>query len=172
LLGAVLGSLAAAGIILVTVVLPAEYDLDPLGTGEWLGLTGLARATPSVVTPQTAPYRDDRVRFELEPFESVEYKYRFEKGDAMVFSWLSSGEVIFDLHAEPEGAADGFAESFERGRDVGRHGSYIAPFAGIHGWFWENRGMTPVTVELTASGFFTCAIEFRDGYRDRRVPGS
>ena len=31
---------------------------------------------------------------------------------------------------------------------------FHAPFSGIHGWFWENRGLTTVTVKLNASGFF------------------
>ena len=34
--------MVVAAIILVTAVLPAEYGLDPLGTGEALGLTPLA----------------------------------------------------------------------------------------------------------------------------------
>jgi hypothetical protein len=45
LLTATLAALAVAGVILVTVVLPAEYNIDPLGTGRALGLTDLANAS-------------------------------------------------------------------------------------------------------------------------------
>ncbi len=31
-----------AALLLITVILPAEYDIDPLGTGAMLGLTVLA----------------------------------------------------------------------------------------------------------------------------------
>lgn len=45
LVTATLVALAVAGVILVTVVLPAEYNIDPLGTGRALGLTELANAS-------------------------------------------------------------------------------------------------------------------------------
>ena len=117
LVRATLASLLVAAAVLVTVVLPAEFGLDPLGTGQLLGLDGLAGSEPTTVTSEARPFRSDRMRFELAPFESVEYKYRLAPGAAMVFSWRASGEVVFDFHAEPDGAEPGFAESFERGRN-------------------------------------------------------
>ena len=38
-------ALVVAAVLLVTAVLPAEYGIDPLGTGRALGLTDLANAT-------------------------------------------------------------------------------------------------------------------------------
>jgi hypothetical protein len=38
-------ALIVAAVILIVVVLPAEYGIDPLGTGRKLGLTDLAKAT-------------------------------------------------------------------------------------------------------------------------------
>lgn len=168
---ATLISLVVAAVILVTVVLPAEYDIDPLGTGAMLGLTGLSRTGPSAVTAEDSIYRTDHVRFELTPFESVEYKYRVEQGGGVLYSWRASGEVIFDFHAEPDGAEPGYAESFEQGRGVSADGTYLAPFPGIHGWFWENRGVETVVVDLMTSGFYDHAIEFRDGDQTTRQPG-
>lgn len=163
-------SLIAAAVILVTVVLPAEFDVDPLGTGEVLGLTGLSRTGPAAVTSEAGPFRSDRIRFELAPFESVEYKYRVEQGGGVVFSWQATGEVLFDLHAEPDGAEPGYAESFAQGRGTSGDGTYLAPFPGIHGWFWENRSMETVQVDLVTSGFYGHAIEFRDGDQSRVEP--
>ena len=40
-------ALIVACIILVTVVLPAEYGIDPLGTGKALGLGDLATGSPA-----------------------------------------------------------------------------------------------------------------------------
>ena len=45
IVAATVAALIVAGVILVTVVLPAEYGIDPLGTGKALGLGDLARAT-------------------------------------------------------------------------------------------------------------------------------
>ena len=44
-------ALAAACVILVAFVLPAEYGIDPLGTGRALGLTDLAKATGEPAKP-------------------------------------------------------------------------------------------------------------------------
>ena len=35
------------------------------------------------------------------------------------------------------------------------HGSFTAPFSGIHGWYWENFGTTPVTIQLMSAGFYS-----------------
>jgi len=170
LLKATLISIAVATTILVTLVLPAEYDLDPLGTGAALGLTGLSRSGPDALIDQPSPFRQEQRVFELAPFESVEYKYRLDAGAGLVFSWQASGEVVFDFHAEPDGAEEGFAESFAQGRELARHGTYSAAFPGIHGWFWENRGTELVTVRLNAAAFTDLATEFRDNDFYERTP--
>ncbi len=48
------GSVAAAAVLLVCIVLPAEYGIDPLGTGKALGLTGLAGAPAPVAAERAA----------------------------------------------------------------------------------------------------------------------
>ena len=49
----------------------------------------------------------------------------------------------------------------------GATGSYTAPFTGIHGWYWQNRTDKPVTLKLSATGFFTESQEFRRGHAPR-----
>ncbi len=39
------GGLILAAVLLVCIVMPAEYNIDPLGTGKALGLTGLAQVS-------------------------------------------------------------------------------------------------------------------------------
>lgn len=163
-------SILLAAVILVAVVLPAEYNLDPLGTGEVLGVLGLSRPPPSAITNEAADFNVDAIRFELAPFESVEYKYRLEQGASLVFAWTATGEVVYDFHAEPDGAEPGFAESFEQSRSTGENGTYAAPFPGIHGWLWQNRGSQLIELDLVTAGFYSNAIEFRDGDRSDRSP--
>jgi hypothetical protein len=157
------GALAAAVVVLVVAVLPAEYGIDPLGTGRLLGLTALAEVRPGVLTPQDADFRENRMRFVLGPFESVEYKYRLAEGASMLYAWRATATVVYDMHAEPDGAPEGYAESFDADRAEAGRGTYIAPFSGIHGWFWENRSQQDVTVELSTAGFYAEATEFRGG---------
>ena len=162
-LGATLSAFAAAALALVVLVLPAEYGVDPLGTGAALGLLALAEPEVNAMEAASGSYVPDAVSFELQPFESVEYKYRLEEGESLVFSWTATGEVVAELHAEPDGAPDGFAESFDKSRAAAHHGSYRAPFPGWHGWFWENRGVDPVTVTLQTAGFFSAARTYGGG---------
>lgn len=167
---ATLAALLLAGMILVTVVLPAEYDIDPLGTGRALGLVVLASHGAGMIpvredglVPLRSSYRTDRMTFALGPGEAVEYKYRIEAGRAMLYSWTASNWVRSEMHSEVDGAPPGTAEFFEIAeRTLFRHGSYVAPFPGIHGWYWLNEGDDSVTVTLDAAGFFEFAVEFRE----------
>ncbi|MFY7871186.1 MAG: transmembrane anchor protein, partial [Limnohabitans sp.] len=54
LLKATAAALAAAAAVLVTVVLPAEYGIDPTGIGARLGLLALARPAEAATAPQVA----------------------------------------------------------------------------------------------------------------------
>jgi len=166
---ATVGALALAGAVLVAFVLPAEYGIDPLGTGEALGLRVLSGAVPASEIPvredgliaQEDAFRRDHRSFLLEPGGFVEYKYRLEAGQAMVYAWSSTNWVRSEMHSEADGAPEGTAEFFEVAEQtLFRDGSYVAPFPGIHGWYWLNETERPVTVTIDASGFFTYAVEF------------
>jgi hypothetical protein len=50
-------ALVVACVILIVVVLPAEYGIDPLGTGKALGLTALDQAS-AMPTPDKPPASD------------------------------------------------------------------------------------------------------------------
>jgi hypothetical protein len=181
-------ALLTAVAILVTVVLPAEYGIDPLGTGNALGLTALtatvepaplplpakgAQALAPVTTGAVALYPDeykvDSREFVLGPYEYVEYKYHLAKGAQMLFSWSATAEVVHDFHGDPDGAPASAAQSFDKGPMRGADGSFTAPFSGIHGWYWENPGGDTIEVTVTTSGFYTAAHEFNfDGTRRPR----
>jgi hypothetical protein len=176
-------ALLGAGVLLLTVVLPAEYGLDPFGTGEKLGLMALAQAnaqpTATIVstdaatklgTPQSAPYRTDSAEFTVDPKNGFEYKYRLEKGAGMLYSWKASGPLKYEFHGEPDGAGGDAFESYEKKEGNQAAGSLVASFSGIHGWFWENAGSVPVKITLTSAGFYSTATEFRDKQRIAHEP--
>ena len=166
-----LAALFVAGIVLITTVLPAEYNIDPLGTGEALGLVVLSGSGSGAIPVRSdgliahrSSYRIDQRTFELEPGEFVEYKYRLEAGRTMVYSWTASSWVRSEMHSEFDGAPAGTAEFFEVAEEtLFRHGSYLAPFSGIHGWYWLNATDRAVTVTLHAAGFFSTSTEYREG---------
>ena len=167
------GAFLVASAVFVALVLPAEFGRDPTGVGSALGLVGLSGgAANRGYAPVAGTLVEDAREFELAPFESVELKYDLEAGRGIVYSWAASGEVVFDLHGEPAGAAPGYAESFAQGRAVADSGTYKAPFDGIHGWFWENRSASAVVVRLRIAGFASGATLYVDGFPERLKLGA
>lgn len=41
--------------------------------------------------------------------------------------------------------------------------SDTAPYAGLHGWYWENRGDDGVLIALKTAGFYTAAVMISEG---------
>ncbi len=168
-----------AGIMLILFVLPAEYGLDPTGIGKKIGLTALA-ATPktqavAVALPVqqaseiacTAPGDtdgtgtnqaansnwQDSVKITVPANEGLEYKFHLDKGAPLEYSWSTDGtKLYFDFHGEPAGDTTGYFKSFKESTDRQSSGSLTAPFEGSHGWYWENKGRTPVTIVLNTRG--------------------
>jgi hypothetical protein len=174
-------ALLVAGLTLVAIVLPAEYGVDPLGTGARLGLLDLGitgqqvralsaaagtrnqASTPAIVA-QSRPFSQETVAFTIGAHEAMEYKYRLDKGAALLYTWSATAPVNYELHAEPDGAPRGYAESYEKApATTSAAGTLTAPFAGIHGWYWQNTGSQPVTVTVKTAGFYRMAHEFREG---------
>jgi hypothetical protein len=175
ILAATAAALMVAVALLVVAVLPAEYGIDPLGTGRMLGLTALAGVgdtpAPAPAAPGSAPtsFKEDVYKVELRPFEGVEYKYRLEAGGSLVYSWEASAPVKFEFHGDPDGAPAKYFESYGKGQGAGTRGGFTAEKPGIHGWFWENPGATRVTIILRTAGFYSKSIELRDGDRIERT---
>jgi hypothetical protein len=169
LAGATFLAAAAAAIVLVVAVLPAEYGLDPTGVGRTLGLyrpaatasaaelpAGAATGASGSLMKSDTPFRSDEMSLTLESGEGAEIKAVMNAGDRMVFSWTTEGGgVDVDMHGEVVGAPEGASRSYwkDEGQTSG-HGAFEAPAAGNHGWFWQNLNDDPVTVTVRTSGFY------------------
>ncbi len=173
-------ALIVATIMLLTVVLPAEYGIDPTRIGRVLGLTKMgeikvqlaeeaardrAADEAQVVAPQKAdtPARpaktstsekSDELTVTLKPGEGAEIKLAMAKGAKARYEWRSTGgRVNHDTHGDGAGGA---THSFSKGREVETDaGELVAPFDGNHGWFWRNRTDGEVTVMLKVSGEYS-----------------
>jgi hypothetical protein len=173
-------ALLGAGLILVMFVLPAEYAVDPLGTGARVGLLDLGvvgqqvealsssaasgAGETTIVVPQDRAFNQETVEFKVAPRQGMEYKYRLEKGEALLYSWKTTGPVNYEFHAEPDGAPRGYAQTYEKvDRKSEASGTLTAPFPGIHGWYWENTTDQEITVTLTSAGYYNLSHEFRSG---------
>jgi hypothetical protein len=173
LLWSLAGSLLAAALIVVAVVLPAEFHRDPTGFGRVSGLLELSEPRPQAAAaplhaasgqPSTsaAPlfargWRSDTIEIAMKPGEELEYKLRLRAGEVLVYSWVVPGGNLYsDFHGEATAVtARGKAQSYLKQDGIGAsHGALTAPFTGIHGWYWINVGDAPVVVRLKVSGYY------------------
>ncbi|MDO7836789.1 hypothetical protein Q4610_17205 [Sphingobium sp. HBC34] len=169
------GGAAIAAIAIVTLfVLPAEYGIDPTGIGSAIGLNGMVAgaATGTAPAPQaaapadiaiptkatiarSAAWRQDEMTITLAPHSGQEVKAHMVKGDSFVFMWTASGPVKAEMHGEKANATDGsFTDYWKELKLSDGRGDFTAPFDGTHGWYFRNKGETPVTVTVKTVGFY------------------
>ena len=179
LVTAMMFALVVAAAVLVVAVLPAEFGVDVTGAGRALGLLELYAAQGAVTETLTpAPegpvfsrndgYRTDARTLTLGAYGTLEFKYALDEGAAMIYEWTASDAVGFDFHTEPASNPDA-SESFEKGEAAARRGAYVAPYTGIHGWYWKNNSDHDVTITLTSAGFYSSGKLFLDGGRGEDV---
>lgn len=172
------GAAVAAAAILTFFVLPAEYGIDPTGVGTALGLTGMVagktEAAPVAETPRpavgpanvaipskaniskTAAWRQDEMTITLAPHSGREVKAHMARGDSFIFQWKATGgPVKAEMHGEKAGATDGSFTDYWKDLEItGGQGDFTAPFEGTHGWYFRNKGETPVKVTVKTVGFY------------------
>lgn len=169
-----------ASVLLVTVVLPSEYGIDPTRVGRLLGLTEMgeiktARAaeakkesaaattqkapepSKAVSPPQSEPVQNgasaktDVMTVTLKPGEGIEIKLEMSKDAKVNYEWAATGGTLnHDTHGD--NPAKDFI-SYKKGTNVERDsGELVAEFDGSHGWFWRNRTAADVSVTLKTNG--------------------
>lgn len=155
-------SLAAiiAIVVLVLIILPTEYNIDPTGFGKISGLNQLYSTETSseqkpTSTSKTISGQQDSVTIEVLPGEGLEYKFFLEQYQKLEYTWNTDEKAIyFDFHGEPQGDTTGFFESFTIATSNKMHGTLTTPFAGSHGWYWRNDSDTPITITLKTKGVY------------------
>ncbi|MDZ4762538.1 MAG: hypothetical protein SGJ21_15860 [Alphaproteobacteria bacterium] len=170
------GGVVAGSLIVLGAILPAEYDVDPLGIGR---LTGLSRLwapdevafKPSGGVPahsSATPIQTHTVDIPLGasdwPEAALEYKVAMAPGHTILYSWtgrMADGSPLtvpldFDFHGHT--IADGeemTVAEYRKASGAADTGALAAPFEGIHGWYFKNNAADPVIVRLQIEGFYT-----------------
>jgi len=147
-------------IILVTVIGPAEYGIDPTGFGKAMGLTILAKTKPQnnksvelCPSDESSNGWKDIVVITVPANSGLEYKFNVKKDAELGYTWATDGTALyFDFHGEPEGDTSGYFKSFKESTDSQSEGVLTAPFSGSHGWYWKNTSKNPVRVTLKTRG--------------------
>ena len=184
-------SILIGGLVLVTAVLPAEYNIDLLGTGELFGFSRLytepdtetigtenaplkfkkltieeSGSGPEVPVPaevnspppteQYALREDSDIKVVVPAGKGIEYKFKMLKHGSTKYEWYTDGSILYsDMHGElllenpPE---DEFIESYAEAYSNNMTGTLLAPFEGIHGWYFRNKNKEDVTVNIKLKG--------------------
>ncbi|OYW33062.1 MAG: transmembrane anchor protein [Rhizobiales bacterium 12-66-7] len=173
-------AIVAAAAILVTIVLPAEYAIDPTGIGRALGLAEMGEIKTQLADeaerdraagqqgeiPAALPTPDQRSSLAARIFAelvigSAAAQTPAGRTDVMTIT-LKPGEgtevkLVMNQGArvnfDLHGDGGGQQTSYEKGRSVpGAEGVLEAAFDGNHGWFWRNRDRADVTLTLRTNG--------------------
>lgn len=90
--------------------------------------------------------------------EEAEYKTKLGRGEPLFYRWRvrQGSKVYFEFHGEPAAGRwpKDYFESYEKGEGTGGQGSLLAPFTGIHGWYWVNLSEKPVTIDVDLVGYY------------------
>lgn len=180
-----------AVVLLITVILPAEYAIDPTGAGRLLGLTQMGEIKKELhdEAEQDAVKHSkldqsfnllNRV-FELvispahaEPAKEWknEATFTLKPGETHELKLTMKKGDIAEYKMSVEGGRvnfdlhahgkGGLSTTYEKGRgSKGSEGGLIAKFDGDHGWFWRNRDKTALTVKLQVRGNYSA---FKQGH--------
>lgn len=185
-------STAIAGVsavaILVTVVLPAEYGIDPTRIGGVLGLTEMGELKTQLAEEAEADREMDQAAGEQSSVLNDvfglfvgsahaqeaetwrdETTFTLEPGDTAEWKLvMEEGQTAQyrmlveggRVNFDLHGHGGGQSVTYEKGRgSTGDEGEIVAEFDGEHGWFWRNRDDAASTVTIQVRGEYA---EFKD----------
>ncbi|MDQ3684648.1 MAG: transmembrane anchor protein [Acidobacteriota bacterium] len=177
-------AIVVAAVLLVTVVLPSEYGIDPTRLGRVLGLTrmgeikmSLAREAEQDRAAATAPVQQSAVTSPPPPAQQTQNTANpsAPRTDEMSVTLKPGGGAEVKLEMS-KGAKVSYEwttaggpvnhdthgdnpqvdyHGYSKGQQMERDsGELTAVFDGKHGWFWRNRGNAEVTVTLKTNGVY------------------
>jgi hypothetical protein len=109
----------------------------------------------SAAVRHAAAAKTEAMTVMVPPGMGVEVKALLAAGDSLVYHWSATGDVSVDMHGERPGAQNEFTSYLVDGARHEDAGSFTAPFAGAHGWYWLNKSKQPIDVTVSVTGFQT-----------------
>jgi hypothetical protein len=170
-------------IILITIVLPTEYGIDPLGFWKMTWLNKLApnyqeenlesnidieekvveansiqvEEIISIKKEKSYDYQTIEKTYTLNAKANTEIKFKMYKWSEMTFDWESSELVYFDQHWEP--TTQEWKEflpykTVKEWKQMSDNWNLVAEFTWTHGWYWRNLSNNKATIKLILKGNF------------------
>lgn len=175
----------AAGAILVTIVLPSEYAIDPTGLGGALGLTEMgeikavlaeeaasdaaAEAAPTVAVAAAATSVAEKAAAPAAAVaagrtDTMQVILKSGEAAEIKATMADGARLAFDwsvagghVNFDTHADAPGVAyHGYGKGKEsTGQKGELAAAFDGKHGWYWRNRSEGTVTITLRTQGAYS-----------------
>jgi len=175
LLALTAGGLVVASLVVFGAILPAEFNMDPLGIGKATGLNRLwappevafdasKAGTGTLAREYEIGFRSDTIEIPLKSGDGrgneLEYKVRMKKDATLIYEWTVSDitnpeEFYYDFHGHTvvEGQEMTVA-TYKQATGTSAKGALTAPFDGVHGWYFQNQALPAVVVRVKLSGFY------------------
>ena len=174
----------AAVVVLVIIVMPAEYGIDPTGIGRSIGLTEMGEIKKQLSEEAEADRELEKLKSDqsslwynfLGVFINTAFAQDAENwGDSVTFTLKPGDSAEWKLIMKQDmtveykmiveggrvnfdlhGHGSGRSTSYKKGRgSKGSEGKISAKFDGEHGWFWRNRDKVNVTVTIKVRGDYS-----------------
>lgn len=174
----------SALVILLTIILPAEYGIDPTGIGSSIGLTEMGE-----IKKQLSEEAEEDRRLDCSPGDQSSLWQKFSHifisaahaedikpwRDSATFTlkpgdtaeWkltMKQGQTAEYLMSvvggrvnfDLHGHGSGKSATYEKSRgSAGAEGKVTAKFNGEHGWFWRNRDKVDITISIKVRGEYS-----------------
>ncbi len=174
-------AVVAAIVILVTIVLPSEYGIDPTGFGRATGLAEMGEIkkelSEEAKQDHSSLYRREQERSVVERLfamlvgtanaqtpdkwkDEVSFELAPGKTNELKLKMKKGAVATYEMVVEGgrvnfdlHAHGKGQSKTYEKGRGSrGSKGQFTAAFDGNHGWFWRNRDKTTLKVILKLRG--------------------
>ncbi len=113
-----------------------------------------------VISIQPGKWRTDVIDISIAPGKGLEYKLTMKKGEGVVYNVSYTnlehpGMMVVEFHGHTE-QVDGVGDLMFYSKTGGspESGVFMAPWDGIHGWYFKNESPAEVTVRLDLAGFY------------------
>ncbi len=120
--------------------------------------------TPGAARDSATPFRSDTndifVAAAGTPGDRLEFKLRMKAGDTLTYAWKA--EDAANLWHEFHGHTAEKVAFYKKADGAAHRGVLVAPFDGIHGWYFENRAPEAVIVRLQTGGFYELVRDAAD----------
>lgn len=144
-------------LLLFTACAEPEGEAATTSTSSWTELPLVENAYYGF----ERPFRQDTVTVTLQSGNGLEINLEMEEGQAIVYTWSArdyvdpeSLLVEFHGHTDTRPGEPGEVMFYRQANATSGHGVLVAPFTGIHAWYFRNDSDAPVVIDLEVAGYY------------------